>query len=283
VVPGKGAGNRPHFSCLQTFKRVYEDPIVRSRQRDATPAEKEIGEARADELNRTIQMFVLRRTKDINERYLPPKTEMVVFCRPSELQLSLYRQVLSTRYVRSCMQSSLGGTKHLIIIAALKHLCNSPLLLKGEETASALTEGDGDDIGAVEDLGEAASMLQAVRAHLPADLDDARTPEANGKLHVLATLLAQLRAAPAKERVLVVSNSTKCLDRIQALCDLRSWPTLRLQGSTPTAHRLELVNRFNSRRHDDFALLMSSKAGGVGLNIIGASRFGHRRRHRLPE
>eukprot|EP00045_Choanoeca_perplexa_P001869 m.22119 g.22119 ORF g.22119 m.22119 type:complete len:872 (+) comp11205_c0_seq1:96-2711(+) len=242
-----------------TFKNIYEAPIMRSRQKDATPVEQALGEARSEELNKTIHLFVLRRTKDINERYLPPKTEMVLFCKPSDLQVRLYKQLLATRYFRHGLSSGHGGSKHLVMISLLKQLCNSPVLLASDTSPSA--EDGADD------------MFQGVRDALPAGADDAKDTSLNGKLHVLRTLLEHVRAAPEKERVLVVSNSTKCLDRIQALCDHHGWPTLRLQGSTPTAKRLELVDRFNGRRRDDFVFLMSSKAGGVGLNIIGASRL----------
>lgn len=216
---------------------------MRSRQKDATPTEKGLGEARSEELNKTIHLFVLRRTKDINERYLPLKTEMVLFCKPSELQLRLYKRILATRFVRNCVTAVHGGTQHLVIISLLKQLCNSPMLL------AAATEASGGEEAAVD-------MFQSAREELPADADDAIDTTLNGKMHVLRVLLERLRAAPEKERVLVVSNSTKCLDRLQALCDHHGWPTLRLQGSTPTSKRLEMVNRFNARRHDDFVFLM---------------------------
>eukprot|EP00730_Choanoeca_flexa_P016522 TRINITY_DN7827_c0_g1_i2.p1 TRINITY_DN7827_c0_g1~~TRINITY_DN7827_c0_g1_i2.p1 ORF type:complete len:638 (+),score=118.21 TRINITY_DN7827_c0_g1_i2:78-1916(+) len=243
-----------------TFKHIYETPIVRSRQQDATSAEKSLGEARSEELNKTIHLFVLRRTKDINERYLPPKTEMVLFCRPSALQVTLYKKLLATRYFRKIVTSAHGGTQHLVIISLLKQLINSPALLANDTTSTSDDDGVQD-------------MFADVRAELPQDYNDAVDTSSNGKLHVLRSLLEHLQHAPSKERVLIVSNSTKCLDRIQELCDRQHWPTLRLQGSTPTAKRLEMVDRFNARRHDDFVFLMSSKAGGVGLNIIGASRL----------
>lgn len=56
--------------------------------------------------------------------------ESVVFCRPSLLQLSLYRHLLMSRAVRSCLTSySFGGSRHLVYIGALKKLCNDPSLI----------------------------------------------------------------------------------------------------------------------------------------------------------
>ena len=56
--------------------------------------------------------------------------ECVVFCRPSLLQLSMYRHLLTSRVVRSCLTShSSGGSRHLVCIGALKKLCNDPSLI----------------------------------------------------------------------------------------------------------------------------------------------------------
>lgn len=232
-----------------------------SRQPEANAATKALGEARAKELYRVMSLFILRRNKDINLRYLPPKSEYVVFCAPSPIQLDLYRALLQSRMVRDCLQGQFGSSRHLVVIGALKSLCNSPTLTRLAHE-QALSENNAE------------SIYAGLGSVLPPNLDDAADLSANGKLSFLSQMLEQLRKAPAQERVLVVSNSTKCLDRIEALCRICKYPFLRLQGSTPTAKRLEMVDRFNSRRCDDFVFLMSSKAGGVGLNIVGASMFG---------
>ncbi|EDQ90307.1 uncharacterized protein MONBRDRAFT_16342 [Monosiga brevicollis MX1] len=252
------------FGSSAKFKRLYETPIVRARQHDATPAEKDLGEARAEELNRTIHEFVLRRTKEVNAAYLPPKTDYVVFCQPTPLQLQLYQRLIATQFVRSCMNAVRGGTRHLLVIAALRMLCNAPSLLAGRQSAN-VADSDFDRV------------LKDVRRLLPGSDDNdvaARTTllEGSGKVALVRHMLRQWREK-TDERALLVSNSTRCLDILQLLCEAEGWPFLRLQGSTPTHQRLEMVNRFNARHHDDFVFLMSSKAGGVGLNIVGASRL----------
>ena len=57
-----------------SFRRVYEDPIVAARQPGARSQEISLGEDRGAELSRMTQMFVLRRTQEINNKYLPPKS-----------------------------------------------------------------------------------------------------------------------------------------------------------------------------------------------------------------
>lgn len=208
-----------------------------------------------------MSLFILRRTKDVNLQYLPPKTEYVVFCPPSQLQIAAYRALLKSRMVRDCLQGQFGSSRHLIVIGALKNLCNSPVITRMAHV-QALADHDND------------SIYSDIDKVLPAGLDDATDVKLNGKLNVLSQLLHHLRTNGSGERALVVSNSTRCLDRIEALCNACKYPFLRLQGSTPTAKRLAMVDRFNSRRCDDFVFLMSSKAGGVGLNIVGASVSG---------
>jgi len=82
------------------FKRVFEDPIVVSRQKNCVAADVQLGESRSAELARLTGLFVLRRTQDVNQKYLPPKTEMVLFCPPTKLQVELYKAVLQSSVVR---------------------------------------------------------------------------------------------------------------------------------------------------------------------------------------
>lgn len=58
---------------LAAFRRVYEDPILLSRQSTASSEERFLGQSRARELNRITSLFILRRTQDVNNRYLPPR------------------------------------------------------------------------------------------------------------------------------------------------------------------------------------------------------------------
>lgn len=78
--------------------------------------------------------------------------ESVVFCRPSLLQLSLYRHLLTSRAVRSCLTSySFGGSRHLVCIGALKKLCNDPSLIYSQcEEAKEIADSlDMDEVSFV--------------------------------------------------------------------------------------------------------------------------------------
>lgn len=74
------------------------------------------------------------------------------------------------------------------------------------------------------------------------------------------------------ELLLVISTYTQILDFCAALFDAKQWGFFRLDGSTDSSKRQTMVNSFNSRFTANRLFLLSAKAGGVGLNITGASR-----------
>ena len=115
------------------YRRIYEEPIARSRQPDASEDEKSLGEARASALQRLVAGFILRRTEEVNEAYLPPKEEISVFCRPSPFQVFAYKRLLESRFLVSAIQSD-NVASHFACIAALKKLCNHPSLLNKSDS-----------------------------------------------------------------------------------------------------------------------------------------------------
>ncbi|XP_075540713.1 DNA repair and recombination protein RAD54B-like isoform X2 [Dermacentor variabilis] len=248
-----------------SFRRIYEEPILRSQLPGATEEEKELGQARANELMQVTAPFILRRTQDVIQSYLPGKVECVVFCRPQPLQLAIYQNLLDTNMVRACLSSYLSTDANcpLACILALRKLCNHPLLVASQEFA------DKD-----EDAGLATLHAEARRC-LPSELDPMSMDleAGSGKLTVLAAMLHSLWTCLPRERIVLVSNFTKTLDILEDVCTQREYPFLRLDGSTSSMQRLELVERFNSPHSNCFVFLLSCKAGGVGLNLVGASRI----------
>lgn len=234
------------------FKRDFETPILDSRQPEASSGDIEKGQAKSKELAAITSLFILRRTSELLSKYLPPKTETVLFCRPTSSQAAVYEAIIKTGLLNTAINHSQTS---LQMIDILKKACNSPsLLLKSfkedpEETASLLS-----------------SLLAGVpRAHL-------RHPSGS-KLQTLDSLLLALRTKTS-EKVVIVSNYTATLDIIGNLLNSLEYPFLRLDGSTAISSRQDLVNQFNrSPASSHFAFLLSAKAGGQGINLIGASRL----------
>ncbi|KAI5286110.1 helicase, partial [Ascosphaera acerosa] len=188
------------------------------------------------------------------EQYLPPKTEYVLLCNPTPTQASIYRLVLQT----SMFQCALGNAESALqLITILKKLCNSPSLL-------ALNQ---------DDTKQGASALATLSEFLPPGFSRHFTPGASGKIRVLDQLLHTM-SSTTDEKIVLVSNYTSTLDALAVLLASLSLPFLRLDGSTPPSKRQSLVDEFNrSSARSCFAFLLSAKAGGTGLNLIGASRL----------
>uniref|UniRef100_A0A3Q3L5I7 RAD54 homolog B n=1 Tax=Labrus bergylta TaxID=56723 RepID=A0A3Q3L5I7_9LABR len=244
------------------YRKVYEEPILRSRQPSCTEVKLVLGEERAAELSRLTGMFILRRTQEIINRYLPPRLDWTLFCEPSPLQLELYEQLLCHRVFRACLQGSTQTHTHLACITALKKLCNHPGLL--HSTVKVETDG-----GSLE-----SSLYDGLIELFPESYSSGGLNTADsGKLLVLSDLLTAIRQLSPSDRVVVVSNYTKTLDLLQDLCAHMGYTFCRLDGQTPTNQRQRLVDNFNSPYSNHFLFLLSSKAGGVGLNLVGASHL----------
>uniref|UniRef100_UPI0037E8DD17 DNA repair and recombination protein RAD54B n=1 Tax=Semicossyphus pulcher TaxID=241346 RepID=UPI0037E8DD17 len=244
------------------YRKVYEEPILRSRQPSCTEEERVLGEERAAELSRLTGMFILRRTQEIINRYLPPRLDWTLFCEPSPLQLELYEQLLCHRVFRACLQGSTQTHTHLACITALKKLCNHPSLL--HSTVKERSDGGSLESSLYDGLVEIFPESYSSGGFNTAD---------SGKLLVLSDLLTAIRQLSPSDRVVVVSNYTKTLDMLQDLCAHMDYTFCRLDGQTPTGQRQRLVDKFNSPYSNNFLFLLSSKAGGVGLNLVGASHL----------
>lgn len=73
--------------------------------------------------------------------------------------------------------------------------------------------------------------------------------------------------------MVLVSNYTQTLDLFARLCALRNYEHVRLDGTMSIKKRAKVVDRFNDPAGGDFVFMLSSKAGGCGLNLIGANRL----------
>ncbi|KAF9222619.1 hypothetical protein BS17DRAFT_802837 [Gyrodon lividus] len=244
-----------------TFRRVYEAPILKSRTPDRTAKELEIGEARSAQLSAIAKSFVLRREATILKNYLPPKHEYVVFVTPSQLQLSMFAAILNPEKLDTLIEGSTAES--LALIGMLTKVSNSPVLLKAQVDKARASRAQPIVRPAVM---EAMKLLPE-----RAQIEDFSL---SGKLTALASLLKTLRQH-TKEKCIIVSHYTSTLNIIEVFCKKQSYTYFRLDGQTPAAKRQEYVNVFNkSSQHSQCTLfLLSSKAGGVGLNLIGASRL----------
>lgn len=248
------------------FRRYFEAPIVCGREPTATEEEKKLGAERSAELSAKVNQFILRRTNALLSNHLPPKIVEVVCCKLTSLQSEIYNHFIKSKNVKRAITEETKKAKILAYITALKKLCNHPKLIYDTiKSGSPGTSGFEDCIRFFPPemfSGRSGSWTGGEGAWV----------ELSGKTHVLARMLAQLRQK-TDDRIVLVSNYTQTLDLFAQLCRERRYPFLRLDGSTSISKRQKLVNLFNDQLKDEFVFLLSSKAGGCGLNLIGGNRL----------
>ncbi len=232
------------------FKRVFEEPIMHGRDPDTIDVEKELGQDRAHYLANLTQKFILRRTQTINEKYLPAKVDMTVFCGLGDHQRSAYEAISTV--------ADQYSSAPLVLITSLKKLCSHMDLLY--EAVTEDKAGHGLPRSIIPKTFKKGSL----------------SPSSGSKMAFVGLMLDQLVAIQGtkdKEKLVIVSNYTQTLHLIAALCVSKKVQFFQLDGATPIKKRQELVDRFNIPMGQELVFLLSSKAGGVGLNLIGANRL----------
>ena len=256
------------------FGKKFERPILAGREPDATDAELAKASAQNEMLSVIVNKFILRRTNTILSKHLPPKVIEIVCCKLTSMQRSIYEHMLSEK--QKMVEKSGKQMDVLALITALKKLCNHPKLIFDalrEKKYSGKTEGGsviGEDLapyfnGMYDGGGSGrggrggSTMCDGWEWH-------------GGKFAVLGRLLHHLRKETT-DRIVIISNYTQTLDLVEQLCRQNNYPSLRLDGGTSINKRQKLVDQFNDLSNNQFVFLLSSKAGGCGINLVGGNRL----------
>lgn len=243
------------------FRKNYEIPILRSRDIDATDKEVTKGEQQLSKLSNIVSKFIIRRTNDILSKYLPCKYEHVIFINLKPWQNHIYKKLLKSRLLKNLLKQnndnkSSGGSQPLRAIGILKKLCNHPNLIDLEQEF-----GDNFDPNEL---------------NIPSDYKDSNSRDVqtkySGKFSVLERFLHKIKTE-SDDKIVLISNYTQTLDLIERMCRYNHYNCVRLDGTMTINKRQKLVDRFNDPEGQEFIFLLSSKAGGCGINLIGANRL----------
>ncbi|KAG0341473.1 DNA-dependent ATPase protein rad54 [Podila horticola] len=240
------------------FRKNYELPILRGRDSEASEQEQEISNQKLTELSGVVSKFIIRRTNDILSKYLPTKFEHVVFCKLSSFQLDLYNHFINSKSIQRLLRGN--GSQPLKAIGLLKKLCNHPDLLDLPE-----------DLEGCESLLPPEYQIKSAKKPMSRGGILVQT-EFSGKMQVLDRMLAKIKKETT-DKIVLISNYTQTLDIFEKLCRQKQYGVLRLDGTMTINKRQKLVDRFNNPDGSEFVFLLSSKAGGCGLNLIGANRL----------
>ncbi|KAK7467214.1 DNA-dependent ATPase protein rad54 [Stygiomarasmius scandens] len=247
----------PNFlGSKNDFRKNFENLIIRGRDSMASDAVKAESEKKLKELGGLVTKFIIRRTNDLLSKYLPVKYEHVVFCGLSQFQLSLYRLFISSPEIKALLRGA--DSQPLKAINILKKLCNHPELL---DLPSDLR---GSDHLIPEGFCGPGSTSKGRNQSIRCDW--------SGKFMVLERFLHQLRTE-TNDKIVLISNYTQTLDLFEKLCRVKKYGFFRLDGTMSITKRQKLVDQFNNPEGKEFIFLLSSKAGGCGINLIGANRL----------
>lgn len=239
---------------MTTFNRLYADPILKAQEPNATNSICDLAWNRSEELWKVTENFILRRTGSLLQALLPPRNEYIIFCKCSDLQKNAYLSLISSKLFTLAIEGS-NGSNALALTSILRKLVNHPDLVY-------LSKYNNCDI---------EDVVKKVTEKFPKDyMKDVERTGYSSKLKFFDVIMAE--SVARKEKVVVVSCFTKTLDMIEQHCRVKEFKFLRLDGSTLTKNRMPLVTAFNTSPQP-LAFLLSTKAGGCGLNLIGANRL----------
>uniref|UniRef100_A0A8D2LIS8 Chromodomain helicase DNA binding protein 1 n=1 Tax=Varanus komodoensis TaxID=61221 RepID=A0A8D2LIS8_VARKO len=191
-------------------------------------------------LHKELEPFLLRRVKKDVEKSLPAKVEQILRMEMSALQKQYYKWILTRNY-KALSKGSKGSTSGFLnIMMELKKCCNHCYLIKPPDDNEFYNKQE--------------ALQNLIRS--------------SGKLILLDKLLVRLRERG--NRVLIFSQMVRMLDILAEYLKYRQFPFQRLDGSIKGELRKQALDHFNAEGSEDFCFLLSTRAGGLGINLASA-------------
>ncbi|BFF94261.1 chromodomain-helicase-DNA-binding protein 1 [Drosophila madeirensis] len=192
-------------------------------------------------LHQQLEPYILRRVKKDVEKSLPAKVEQILRVEMTSLQKQYYKWIL-TKNFDALRKGKKGSTSTFLnIVIELKKCCNHAALIRPSEFELMGLQQD-----------EALQTLL----------------KGSGKLVLLDKLLCRLKETG--HRVLIFSQMVRMLDVLADYLQKRHFPFQRLDGSIKGEMRRQALDHFNAEGSQDFCFLLSTRAGGLGINLATA-------------
>ncbi|XP_061573077.1 chromodomain-helicase-DNA-binding protein 4 isoform X2 [Cololabis saira] len=201
--------------------------------------------AKEDQIKKLHDMLgphMLRRLKADVFKHMPSKTELIVRVELSPMQKKYYKFILTRNFEALNTRGGGNQVSLLNVVMDLKKCCNHPYLFPAAATeAPKLPNG----------MYEGAALTKS-----------------SGKLMLLQKMMRKLKEGG--HRVLVFSQMTKMLDLLEDFLENDGYKYERIDGSVTGNMRQEAIDRFNAPGAPQFAFLLSTRAGGLGINLASA-------------
>ncbi|KAG9074057.1 ATP-dependent DNA helicase Snf21, partial [Ceratobasidium sp. 370] len=228
------------FNSVKSFDEWFNTPFANSGTADKIELNEEEALLIIRRLHKVLRPFLLRRLKKDVESELLDKIEKVIKCKMSMLQSQLYTQFKKHGMLFTETKDPKGkqcGIKGLNnTVMQLRKICQHPFVFPEVE----------DTINPSKELN--ASLYRA-----------------SGKVALLDRILPKLFAF--KHRVLMFFQMTQVMNILEDYMTLRGYRFLRLDGGTKLDDRADLLKAFNAPNSEFDVFLLSTRAGGLGLNL----------------
>lgn len=199
------------------------------------------------DLHKRLQPFILRRLKKDVEKSLPSKTERILRVELSDVQTEYYKNILTKNYSALTAGAKGGRFSMLNIMNTLMKASNHPYLFDSAEEKVLEKFGAGN-----------MSRENILRGLIMS----------SGKMVLLDKLLTRLKKDG--HRVLIFSQMVRILDILGDYLSIKGINFQRLDGTVPSNQRRIAIDHFNAPGSDDFVFLLSTRAGGLGINLMTA-------------
>ncbi|XP_021769423.1 CHD3-type chromatin-remodeling factor PICKLE-like [Chenopodium quinoa] len=195
-------------------------------------------EEQISRLHKMLAPHLLRRVKKDVLKEMPPKKELILRVELSSKQKEYYKAILTRNY--ELLTRKGGGQISLInVVMELRKLCNHPYMLEGVEPI-------------IPDSTESFKQLL----------------ESSGKLQLLDKMMVKLKEQG--HRVLIYTQFQNMLDILEDYMTYKKWQYERIDGKVSGAERQIHIDRFNAKNSSRFCFLLSTRAGGLGINLATA-------------
>ncbi|OAA38107.1 SNF2-family ATP dependent chromatin remodeling factor snf21 [Metarhizium rileyi] len=226
------------FKSVKTFDEWFNTPFANTGGQDKMELTEEEQILVIRRLHKVLRPFLLRRLKKDVEKDLPDKTEKVIKCKFSALQSKLYKQMVT--HNKLVVSDGKGGKTNARglsnMIMQLRKLCNHPFV-----------------------FDEVENVMN------PMSISNDLLWRTAGKFELLDRILPKYQATG--HRVLMFFQMTAIMDIMEDYLRYRKFEYLRLDGTTKSDERSDLLKDFNAPDSKYFMFLLSTRAGGLGLNL----------------
>ncbi|KAI9141409.1 P-loop containing nucleoside triphosphate hydrolase protein, partial [Paraphysoderma sedebokerense] len=224
----------------------FLDPLKFQNPEELASQYEDLDRDKLGELHEQLKPHFLRRVKSQVLRDLPPKAEIIVPVTMSPIQKGIYKDIISA----NCeLLKALGGSSSTKSKQKNTSLQNIFLQLRKCLSHPYLIPGVEQDLKSAEEVKK-------------------RLIDSSGKLTLLHSMLPKLKARGHK--VLIFSQFLETLDILEDYLTAEGYGYYRLDGSTSRVERQEKIDAFNAPKSEAFVFILSTRAGGVGVNLTSA-------------